>query len=247
MKEIVCIASASKDDRAFIYNTLGELDYEIIYFDRGDEFLVYLISSYYIKILILDQNINYISGYALLKEINEKYSRKIRQIIFIEDERAPLIPTFTKNLRIDYLLKRPYSREDLLTIIKYPPTLNEDLALYTGKENKTFDKIITNLLIDLGFSPSYMGFYLIKASIELMYEHQEMIRHLQKNLYYQLSTIFREKTPENIEKNMRRSIIRAFKPGIYSKNNLKGLNDEKIPTTTEFLAAIITYLRLELN
>lgn len=109
------------------------------------------------------------------------------------------------------------------------------------------ERNISDILYNLGFSPSHRGYHYIKCSVSLIVNvNNDYLFNLTKMLYPQIAQEFKT-TPANVERSIRYAINAALSKtfsrsdqtvfiDIYTFNNCK-------LTNSQFLAALVDYLR----
>ena len=108
------------------------------------------------------------------------------------------------------------------------------------------DKVISDLLKDLGVSPAYIGYEYLRSSIKFGLEDIEYIRNMNKSLYPALS----EKhfvCMSGLARAMDSSIKRAWNiPGVeMQKVMFRGTAHSytNVPITKEFIATVVDYIQ----
>ncbi len=112
-----------------------------------------------------------------------------------------------------------------------------------GKNDATNE--IQELLLDIGLSPSVIGFQYITYALQLVLEDEAYLRHVTKLLYIDIAKKYHS-TPSSVERCIRHAITTAWTHGSLEQINMlfrNSINPEKgVPTNSQFLARLYFYL-----
>lgn len=104
---------------------------------------------------------------------------------------------------------------------------------------------IQDLLLDIGISPSLVGFQYLTYAEQLALTDEEYLRHVTKLLYIDIAKKFHTK-PSCVERGIRHAINAAWNhtsPDQISKLFRNSINPQKgIPTNSQFIARLYFYL-----
>ena len=104
---------------------------------------------------------------------------------------------------------------------------------------------IQELLLDIGLSPSLIGFQYITYAEQLALTDEEYLRHVTKLLYIDIAVKYHT-TPASVERCIRHAISTAWNHGSKEQINKlfrNSVNPNKgVPTNSQFLARLYFYL-----
>ena len=113
------------------------------------------------------------------------------------------------------------------------------------KKGKINVSEIQELLLDIGLSPSLIGFQYITYAEELALMDEEYLRHVTKLLYIDIASKYHT-TPTSVERCIRHAITTAWTRGSKEQINKlfrNSINPSKgVPTNSQFLARLYFYL-----
>jgi two-component system response regulator (stage 0 sporulation protein A) len=105
---------------------------------------------------------------------------------------------------------------------------------------------VTRLIQEMQVPPSLSGYYYIRTAIIMIYEDETLLQRITKELYPSIAKA-RQKTPQRVERSIRHAIETSWdKKAIKGMGHIFGaMFDEHKPTNSDFLAAVVDYLRLQ--
>jgi two-component system response regulator (stage 0 sporulation protein A) len=113
--------------------------------------------------------------------------------------------------------------------------------------NKTNDKAISNMLLDMGILPHYNGYKYAKTAIELLLIEPNLItrRKVTKELYPGVAAIH-QTTWTRVERSIRHAIEQAHKTMTARYRHVVGRYNPSAPSCSMFLAQCAEVLRLDM-
>ena len=113
------------------------------------------------------------------------------------------------------------------------------------KKGKNDANEIHELLLDIGLSPSLIGFQYITYALQLALEDEVYLRNVTKLLYIDIAKKYHS-TPSSVERCIRHAIATAWTHGSSEQINKlfkNSINPQKgVPTNSQFLARLYFYL-----
>lgn len=109
------------------------------------------------------------------------------------------------------------------------------------------ERVISKLLLNLGISPSLLGYKYLKETIKLVYCDEKYLRGITLQLYPTVAKTF-DTTASKVERGIRHAICRVFQNGnkellneifFYVVSSKSGKT-----TNSDFISTIVEYIRL---
>ncbi len=120
----------------------------------------------------------------------------------------------------------------------------------TKQEEKPKIGDIQYVLLDMGISPSLLGFTYLTYAEQLISVNEEYMKQVTKNLYVDVAKAFRT-TPASVERCIRHAIAAAWALGNietsrrYFGNSIKPYRG--VPTNSQFITRTYFYLKNEMR
>lgn len=110
-------------------------------------------------------------------------------------------------------------------------------------ENPDFniEKAVSSLLIKMGVSPKYSGFYYSIYAIKLAVEEMHRLEFVSKWIYYDVASRF-QTNYMCIERNIRTIVNVAWENNPELLEAIAGFKFKKKPTNTEFISVMALFL-----
>lgn len=196
-----------------------------------------------IDLVIMDTLLPGKDGMTLLKEF--KKMKTTFKTILTCSVKSSVIFNNVEDLDVSYILLKPYSYEDLESIIESLFTRNA-----SSYENGHLESRITKMLHSLGIPSHIKGYQYIRESIMLIYKNPYIIGGITKELYPEVAVKYKT-TSSRVERAIRHAIEVSWNRGDYEyMEELFGHSvdyDRAKPTNSEFIATVADKLRLDLK
>lgn len=203
-------------------------------------------------IALLDLMLPGKDGFAILEELSElgMIKNPTHFIVLTAMESAALTKMLFK-LGVDYVMIKPYDISDLLKRIKNI-NLNEN-AIYsfdsTMDKKQELERKVCSVLSEIGIMANLKGYKYIKSAVLLGYDDEDILGAITKSLYPAISEEYNT-SPTRVERAIRHAIELAWKNEdavlAYEAMGFSNLGSEKRPTNSEFIHAVIEYLKMVL-
>ncbi len=212
--------------------------------NNGEEGLSYLINNINdVDIIVMDLVIPKMDGLYILSEMA---SRKIRKNVIIttsfKDEH---ILEEASQYGIDYYMLKPINYASLEKRIISISKNNEDKKSLFMQE-----RILTDLLHNLGIPSHVRGYQYIKEGVQIVYHDKNMISYVTKDVYPEIAKKF-DTTPTRVERAIRHAIEISWNRGDINLmetifGNSVNVNRDK-PTNAEYLTTLADKLKVDNN
>lgn len=196
-----------------------------------------------IDLVIMDSLLPGKDGMVLLKELNELHANF--KLILTCSVKNPILFNNLGEYNVDYVLLKPYSYEDLNSVIE---TIFDKsfISLVSGN----IETRITKMLHSLGIPSHIKGYQYIRESVMLIYKNPYIIGGITKELYPEVAQRYKT-TSSRVERAIRHAIEVSWTRGDYEyMEELFGHSvdyDRAKPTNSEFIATVADKLRLDLK
>lgn len=196
-----------------------------------------------IDVVVMDTLLPQRDGLTLLNDF-KRLGAKFK-IVLTASVKNALIFNNVDNLKVDYVLLKPYGMKDLESTISNLIMKLADIPISGNLELR-----ISKMLHSLGIPSHIKGYQYIRESIMLIYKNPYIIGGITKELYPEVAERYKT-TSSRVERAIRHAIEVSWNRGDYEyMEELFGHSvdyDRAKPTNSEFIATVADKLRLDLN
>ena len=144
------------------------------------------------------------------------------------------------------LEKEGYGIGDLKNLISEMDS--SSTATLTSCTEENTEKRVSKILVELGMQTNIKGYYYCKTAICMAYEDSSMLEAMTKCLYPEVAKKHNT-TGSRVERSIRHAIENLFN-NAYPEDFYKFFGNNSIyrrgkPTNSEFITAIVEYMRME--
>lgn len=189
---------------------------------------------------------NVLETLSCVQEITDKNSEV--KIILIANKDEDVMSSAAFRFGINYVVVRPYDINSLVERVMdlsvAGVVINEDLE----SKNKVMyiERMTSAILNGSGILPNLKGYKYLKEAIVSGYTKNEMLDAVTKFLYPEIAKN-NNTTADRVERAIRHAIESAWNKcggnGFYSKMGFGNAYDNKRPTNSEYIFAVVEYLR----
>ena len=165
-----------------------------------------------------------------------------KKVIITSEFVSPDMMNSLNDYTLNYLLKKPYSCNELERVIA---------SIYVKEEKHVDKKLklkITDMLHNLGIPSNIKGYTYIRDGIEMMYNDTSLMGAITKELYPKLARSY-DTTSSRVERAIRHAIEISWSRGDYDlMEEIFGNSvdcDKSKPTNGEFIVTLADRLKLE--
>jgi len=258
----VLIADDNKEFCSILSEFLSNHDdFEIVGIANDGIQVLDILKEKEVDVIVLDIIMPYLDGLGVLERIETMNMNKRPHIIILSAVGQEKITQRAINLGADYFVLKPFDMNVFIKRIRQ--LVNIDSVIKT--ENKSLleekllkpvittanlEKIVTNVMHELGVPAHIKGYAYLREAILMSINNMDIINSVTKDLYPTLARKYGT-TPSRIERAIRHAIEVAWNRGkIETINKFFGYTISSAkgkPTNSEFIAMIADKLRLELN
>ncbi len=213
--------------------------------DDGEKCIQCLVGKH-IHVLILDMLLQNKDGLYVLEQIRQK-NLVVDYIICVTGYLSDMFLSEMNYYGADYTIKKPFDIENLMRRIyfclHYSPenALRKDLYQENCISKLQVDKIITELLHELGVPANLKGYKYLRHAIKEAYLDVDLLNRVTKTLYPNIAMEF-QTTPSRVERGIRHAIEVAWNRGNASViHKIFGYTvsiEKSKPTNSEFIAML---------
>lgn len=200
----------------------------------------------HIDLILLDLVMPRKDGIYVLKELHRHHLKK--KVIVETSYNTPEIINEVSRLGANYFILKPFNLEDLEERILTIMNRNHSLVSSTIDEHH-LQTSITKVLHDLGIPSHIKGYQYIREAIKLIYEKQDMIGAITKELYPEVALAFNT-TATRVERAIRHAVEVGWTRGnLGLMEEIFGCSvdiDKAKPTNSEFIVTIADKLRIQI-
>jgi len=197
-------------------------------------------------LFILDTDLEDMTGFELLNQIEEKEKREFPFIMVSSVSHNEYIRQAV-DLGASYYMLRPYYKESIyhriLKYCKWEMKKKEETYQYEELEQR-----VTHIIRELGIPAHIKGYHYVRESIVMAVMDASILNYITKMLYPTIAKKYKT-TSSSVERAIRHAIEVAFSRGkVDYLTELFGymVNSGKVkPTNSEFIALIADKMRLE--
>jgi len=209
----------------------------------GEEGLSYILNNHTnIDVIVMDLLLPKLDGLFILSELDK---RKIcKNIIITTSFKDDRIMEEANEYGVDYYMLKP---------INFMSLEKRILSVSLKKKNDrlfNYERIITDLLHNLGIPSHIRGYQYIKEGIMIVYRNGHNISYITKDVYPEISQKY-DTTPTRVERAIRHAIEISWNRGDLNLmeeifGNSLNVNRDK-PTNAEYLTTIADRIRINQN
>lgn len=209
----------------------------------GEEGLSYIINNYNdIDVIIMDLVLPKIDGLFILSELKRRNINK--SIIITTSFKDDKVMDEASRYGVDYYMLKPVNYMSLEKRIINASSNEKKEHLFVQ------EKIITDMLHNLGIPSHIRGYQYIKEGILIVYRRGDNISYITKEVYPEIANKFNT-TPTRVERAIRHAIEVSWTRGDINLmeeifGNSLNVNRDK-PTNAEYLTTIADRLRVNNN
>lgn len=213
--------------------------------DDGEE-CIQRIKGKHIDVLVLDMLLQKKDGLYVLEKIRQK-NLDVDYIICVTGYISDMFLSEMNYYGADYIIKKPFEVTDLMRRIHfclhYQPECAFHNELYQDNrcQNQQVEKIITELLHELGVPANLKGYKYLRHAIKETYRDVDLLNRVTKTLYPNIAIEF-QTTPSRVERGIRHAIEVAWNRGNVSViHKIFGYTismEKSKPTNSEFIAML---------
>lgn len=186
---------------------------------------------------------------TLLQISDMKTINKESKIVLVANKENDVIITAAFRFGINYVVVRPYTGVALVDRI-FDLTAAGIVVNEETEEEKNriirMERITSAILNGSGILPNLKGYKYLKEAIVQGYKDEESLEAVTKYLYPEIAKN-NNTTPERVERAIRHAIETAWHKcsgnGFYSKMGFAAIYDDKRPTNSEYIFAVVEYLK----
>ena len=150
------------------------------------------------------------------------------------------------SLGAKYVMIKPY---DLSAVVRRVKDVLLEEPRNKNNKAANLERKVTNILSDTGILPNLKGYKYLKQAVILGYDDSSILEGITKKLYPKIA-VQNDTSSSKVERAIRHSIESAWGKydgnGFYARIGFAKPKDGKKPTNSEFISAIVEYLRLNL-
>lgn len=213
--------------------------------DDGEECIRQL-KGKHIDVLVLDMLLPKKDGLYVLEEIRQN-NLDVDYIICITGYLSEMFLSEMNHYGADYIIKKPFEVTDLMRRIHFCLHYQSEYVFHNELyqddrcQNQQVEKIITELLHELGVPANLKGYKYLRHAIKETYRDVDLLNRVTKTLYPNIAIEF-QTTPSRVERGIRHAIEVAWNRGNISViHKIFGYTismEKSKPTNSEFIAML---------
>lgn len=210
----------------------------------GEEGLRYILNNYNnIDVIVMDLILPNLDGLFILGELEKREINK--NIIITTSFKDDRIMEEANQYGVDYYMLKPINFMSLEKRIL-------SFGMNNNKKNRIFnqDRVITDMLHNLGIPSHIRGYQYIKEGISIVYNSGNSISYITKDVYPEVARKFNT-TPTRVERAIRHAIEVSWNRGDINLmedifGNSLNVNRDK-PTNSEYLSTLADRIKVNQN